>query len=230
MQQLRPTPPAVLDALAAAVLARLQGHQAASHLVLGGGVALQHYCPYRPTVDVDGWWLDRARQETEALLDQVVRSLARERGLTYRRRTFGDTQSYELAAGGRTIFTVQVSVRSVAIDEPLPSAWPPVQIESFRDNLGAKMSALVGRGAPRDFTDVFEVCRRQLASEGDCWSLWRLKNPGQDATEAKARVLHHLEQLAARRPLADIPAGEERERAERLRAWVRRSLCVEEQP
>lgn len=124
------------------------------------------------------------------------------------------------------LFTVQIALRSVAVDEPLPSVWAPVWIESFRDNLGAKMNALVGRGAPRDFTDVFEVCRRLLASPNDCWSLWQRKNPDQAVHEAKSRVLHHLEQIAARRPVASLGDLAERERAEQLRAWVRRELCV----
>jgi hypothetical protein len=230
VEQLQPTPPQDLNALAAEVLARLRGQPGAEHLIIGGGVALQHYCPHRRTVDLDGWWRDRARLETEALLERVLRSVAARRGLTYQRRAFGDTQSFELVQDGRKVFTVQVAIRSVALEEPLPSAWPPVGIETFRDNLGAKMNALVGRGAPRDFLDVHEVCQRKLATPTDCWSLWHQKNPEQAVSEARSRVLHHLEQIAVRRPLADITDARERERAGRLRAWVRTSLCATEQP
>ncbi|MBM3881942.1 MAG: hypothetical protein FJ387_19840 [Verrucomicrobia bacterium] len=225
MQLHQPTPPVGLHVLAAGVLSRLRGQRAAENIVIGGGVALQHYCPHRPTVDLDAWWRDRARHETEVLLEQVLRSMAQERGLAYRRRAFGDTQSFELMQGDRKVFTVQIALRSVALDEPLPSAWAPVLIETFRDNLGAKMNALVGRGAPRDFTDVFEVCHRGLATTEDCWSFWQQKNADQNLGEAKARVLLHLEQIAARRPLAGLTDPAERERAGRLRVWVQRELC-----
>lgn len=227
MKQLQPTPPPELNALAAEILERLKGRAGAEHIIIGGGVALQHYCPHRPTVDLDGWWRDRARHETETLLEHVLGAVAAERGWSYRRRAFGDTQSFELVQGNQKVFTVQIAVRSRALDEPLPSAWAPVWIETFRDNLGAKMNALVGRGAPRDFTDVFEVCQRGLATPDDCWLLWQQKNPGQEVREAQTRVLHHLEQIEARRPLAALTDPVERERAERLRAWVRRELCAE---
>jgi hypothetical protein len=121
---------------------------------------------------------------------------------------------------------VQVALRSVALDAPLQSAWAPVLIETFRDNLGAKMNALVGRGAPRDFADVFEVCRRGLATPGDCWLLWQQKNSDQNESEAKSRVLLHLEQIAARRPLSNVSDPAERQRAEQVRAWVKQSLCA----
>jgi hypothetical protein len=227
MKQLQPTPPPEINALAAEVLERLKGQPGAEHIIIGGGVALQHYCPHRSTVDLDGWWRDRARHETELLLEQVLQSVARQHGWTYRRRAFGDTQSFDLVQEDRKVFTAKITLRSVPLDQPLLSVWAPVWIETFRDNLGAKMNALVGRGAPRDFTDVFEVCHRGLASVSDCWTLWQQKNPGQDLREAKSRALHHLEQIAARRPLQGIADAVERDRTSRLRAWVRADLCAE---
>jgi Nucleotidyl transferase AbiEii toxin, Type IV TA system len=226
MQALQPIPPRELNALAADVLDKLRGQPAAEHIILGGGVALQHYCPYRTTVDLDAWWRDRARKDTEGLLEQVLTAVGQERGLTYQRRSFGDTQSFELLRESKKVFTVQIAVRSLALDDPLPSAWAPVAIETFQDNLGSKMNALIGRGAPRDFTDVFEVCRRGMARPEDCWSLWQQKNPGQSLGEAKSRVLLHLEQIAARRPLETLSDPAERQRAEELRAWVQRQLCL----
>lgn len=227
MQPIQPTPPRELNELAADVLDRLKGQPAAKHIIIGGGVALQHYCPHRQTVDLDGWWRERAQQETEALLEKVLSDVAVERGGTFRKRAFGDTQSFELMQGNEKVFTVQIALRSVALDDPLPSAWEPVLIETFRDNLGAKMNALVGRGAPRDFADVFEVCHRGLATTEDCWTLWKQKNLEQDVREAKSRVLHHLEQIAHRRSLERMIVPIERERAARLRAWVRDALCQE---
>jgi hypothetical protein len=227
MDQLEPTRPKELHPLAAEVLDRLRGHPAAEHFVIGGGVALQHYCPHRATMDLDGWWRDQARHETLALLEEITQTLGAERGWAYRRRAFGDTQSFELAHENQKVFTIQIALRSVALDMPLASAWAPVLIETFRDNLASKLNALVGRGAPRDFRDVFEVCHRGLATPQECWTLWQAKNPDQNPGEAKARALHHLEQIAARRPLESLIDAVDRERAERLRAWVRHALCVD---
>jgi hypothetical protein len=102
-----------------------------------------------------------------------------------------------------------------------------VRIETFRDNLGAKMNALVSRGAPRDFLDVFEVCSRGLATPRDCWALWEAKNPSDTAVVARSNVAHHLEALEARRPLGSISSDEERGRAAAVRLWVRETLCRE---
>ncbi len=142
MKRLEPRSPAELNPLAAEVLNSLKGQPAAAPIIIGGGVALQHYCPYRPTRDLDAWWRDRANVETEALLDDVLKTLADQHGFSYERRAFGDTQSYELAQTGTKVFTVQIAVRSVTLDQPWPTDWNPVAIETFRDNLGAKMNAI----------------------------------------------------------------------------------------
>ena len=225
MNAFHPKPPSDLNPLAAEVLQGLTGQPAAAEIIIGGGVALQHYCPYRGTRDLDVWWQVAAREETERLLEEVLRTVARNHGLAHGRRAFGDTQSYELLDGARKVFAVKIALRTVALDPPLPSAWPPVGLETLRDNLGAKMNALVGRGAPRDFTDVFEVCARGLATPNDCWESWHQKNPDQNVSEGRARVLHNLEQIELRRPLAGIETAAERDRAARVRHWVRAGLC-----
>jgi hypothetical protein len=105
MEPLQPRPPRRLNEFAARILERLRGQPAAAHIIIGGGVALQHYCP--------------------------------------------------------------------------------------------------------------------------SWSLWRQKNPDQNISEAKSRVLYHLEQISSRRPLETLTEPAARERAERVRTWVRDSLCAE---
>jgi hypothetical protein len=154
-----------------------------------------------------------------------MQRVAASHGLELGTRSWGETQSYELKRGAKKIFSFQISLRDVQLDAPLASAWDPVKIETFRDNLGAKMNALVERGAPRDFLDTHEVCRRGLVTENGCWEAWSDKNPGQRFEEAKAKVLHHLEAIELRRPLASIPAVDERKAAQDLRQWVRESLC-----
>ena len=155
-----------------------------------------------------------------------MQDVGRAHGLELLKRSWGETESYELLKGQEKVFSFQIALRSVQLEAAKHSAWQPVQIESFRDNLGSKMSALVGRGAPRDFLDVREVCRRQLASETECWQVWQEKNPDRNVREAKGNVLRHLELLESRRPLASLAANE-REVAQTLRDWVRQSLCRE---
>jgi hypothetical protein len=143
---------------------------------------------------------------------------------------WGDTESHELVADGDKVFSFQIARRSVALDPSLESAWPPVRIETLRDNLGAKMNALVGRGAPRDLLDIVEACRAGLTTPAVCWELWLAKNAGGDAREARARVLHHLMLIEARRPLASIEPEPERAAAASVRAFVRERLCREGGP
>jgi hypothetical protein len=220
-----PEVPGSLDPLAREVLEGLRGHAAAEAIVLVGGVALQHYCDFRATMDIDASWAGGPRSETRALILSVMQTVAANHGLELGTRTWGETQSYELKKGAKKVFSFKISLRDVQLEAPLASAWDPVKIETFRDNLGAKMNALVERGAPRDFLDAHEVCREALATETGCWEAWSDKNPGQPVEEARAKVLHHLEALELRRPLASISTPAERQAAQEVRRWVRESLC-----
>lgn len=223
----QPTPPARLHALAKEILEELRNKPAAASIILGGGVALQHYCEYRETRDIDAWWESQPRSEAEKLLREVMQQVGQRHGMGLRVRNWGDTQSYELQEKGRTVFSFQVAVRSVALEPAYPSAWPPVQIETLLDNLGAKMNALVARGAPRDFLDAFTVVDRGIASVDELWAAWGRKNPSQELPAAKANVLRRLEELDSRRPLDSITDSKERENANRVRSWTRAELCKE---
>jgi predicted nucleotidyltransferase component of viral defense system len=156
-----------------------------------------------------------------------MRSVADRNGLDIAVRSWRDTTSFELKERGskREVFSLQIARRTIELAPALESAWPPVKIEAFSDNLAAKMNALVDRGAPRDLVDVHEVCRRDLATIDGCWALWRRKNPGAAIDEAKLKVLHGLEALEARRPLHRIPDAAGREAARAVRDWVRSMLC-----
>ena len=226
MKDFEPTPPQHLEPLAKDVLEGLRGMEGARFIVLGGGVALQHYVEFRRTVDIDAWWAGEVRTETRDLLTRVMEDVGRARGLQLVKRSWGETESYELLKGQEKVFSFQIALRSVQLEAAKHSAWQPVQVESFRDNLGSKMSALVGRGAPRDFLDVREVCRRGLAREDECWQVWQDKNPDRNVREARVNVLRHVELLESRRPLAALSENE-REAAQTLRDWVRQSLCRE---
>jgi hypothetical protein len=121
-----------------------------------------------------------------------------------RERRLGDTVSFELAKAGRPRFSFQIAVRSLALDQPQPSAWPPILIETLADNVGAKMNALVSRGAPRDFMDIKMAVDEGLLTTARCWELWQAKNPGASIEAAKQNLLLHLAGLEARRPLPAI--------------------------
>jgi hypothetical protein len=225
MQALSPQVPQRLDELAREVLEALRAFPESGAIVLGGGVALQHYCEFRDTRDLDAWWADAPDPRTQAVLQRVLADVGRRRGMTLVVRSWGETQSYELQRDGKTVFSFQIAVRTRPLAPALPSAWAPVQIEAFEDNMGAKMNALVGRGAPRDFLDVYEAARRRLATEDDLWEVWGRKNPTGRREEAETAVLRHLELIEARRPLAAIDDPVQRARAEEVRRWVRERLC-----
>jgi hypothetical protein len=223
----RPIVPEQLHPLAGEILEGLRSRPEARAIVLGGGVALKHYCDYRDTVDLDAWWEGQPQSDTEALIHETMARVAKRHGWDLGLRAWGDTKSYELRQGGKKVFSFQISRRTLELDSPEESAWAPVRIETFRDNLGAKMNALVERGAPRDFLDVQAVSSRGLATPATCWSLWSLKNPGRSVREARLRVLHLLQLIEARRPLDSIADPNDRAAARLLRTWVREAFCKE---
>ena len=222
-----PVVPHELHPLAAEILELLRSRPEAAPIILGGGVALQHYCSFRQTNDIDAWWKMAPDSRTQLAIQNAMNEVAASHGYSLKVREWGETQSYELQHQEKTIFSFQIAIRTKELDPPRPSHWDPVQIETFRDNLAAKMNAVVSRGAPRDFLDVAEVCQRGLATPEDCWGLWKAKNPELTLRAAKANVVRHLEQLESRRPLASIQDAEERSQATTVRLWLREQLCQE---
>jgi hypothetical protein len=214
-------PPENLDPLAAQILQRLAGRDAASEIVIGGYLALQHYLDYRKTRDIDAWWRSAATAEAEHMIREVMSQVAVECGFLLGERRFGDTVSFELVRDGMKEFSFQIATRSVELEPPLLSAWPPIRIETLNDNVGSKMNALVDRGAPRDFLDVMNVVTARLVSVEQCWSLWRRKNSDCPGEGARKKVRHHLESLELRRPLASIADPADRDAANRTREWYR---------
>ena len=129
-------------------------------------------------------------------------------GLSILERSWGDTEALDfqrLESGRRrTIFSVQIAARTVELEPPIASAWSPIPIETLRDNLANKMSALVARGAPRDFRDVYEVVQAGLLTISECWELWQARNPDTNIDRARAQVVKHLGSIAERRPLDQL--------------------------
>ncbi len=216
-----PTRPETLPLLAEQTLEALSAEPLASGVVLGGGVALKHYDDFRQTHAIVAWWSQDRDEAALEGLHKPLRSGAEAHGYTLATRRFGATDSFEFLQQARKQFSFQIALREITLDEPLESPWPPIQIETLRDNLASKMVALVMRGAPRDFLDIHKVVEDGLIDEPMCWELWRLKRPDRSISDAKGQVLAHLLRLEARRPLSGLPDPEERQSAERVRNWYK---------
>jgi hypothetical protein len=211
--------PLQLDPLAEKLLDRLAGRPECAEIVLGGYFALKHYLDYRTTHDVDAWWRTRPSRATERIIEEAMDAVAADEGLGFAKRVFGDTISFELLRDKKRVFSFQIALRSVELEPPIASPWPPILIETLADNIGAKMNALVDRGAPRDFSDIKRLADAGLVTVEKCWELWRAKNRQPDAQAAKDKVRLHLTALQARRPLETIVDAAERERAGGTRKW-----------
>jgi hypothetical protein len=226
MRDLRPTPPTNLTPYARELLEALAGHPEAAEIVLGGGVAMSHYLEYRDTVDVDAWWRNEANPLARRLARESMEALAARHALQFHLRTWGETESYELLREGRKVFSFQIGTRTRFIDVPLPASWPPLMIETLRDNVASKMTALVERGAPRDLRDIHELCTRGFLDVAECWHLWAEKNPDRDPQEGRDKVRFHVQRLHLRRPLESIQSPEARAGAAALRHWFNDSFCA----
>jgi hypothetical protein len=193
----------------------------AGRIVLGGAFALKHYLDYRTTHDCDAWW-DRAatRDERRGILAEIRDALARlNPGAEISAESWGDVDSLKVIESGRAVFSFQIADRAVQMEPYVDSGWGGVRIETLRDNLGSKMCALVERGAPRDFGDIYEAAKRLAWTPAELWELWRRKNPDRSLADAAALVRIHLEGIVARRPLASITDPGDRDRAALVRAW-----------
>lgn len=217
-----PKPPGNLHPLSRELLDELAGHAEGAEIVIGGGVALSHYLEYRTTVDLDAWWRDEPRADVVAFLEAAMRALASRHGFEYRRRSWGDTESLELLRGSAKQFSFQISRRTLALDDAIPSQWAPVCIETLRDNVASKMMALVQRGAPRDFLDIYQLCTSDVVGMNDCWKAFTEKSAGITIDEAKRKIVARLAMIEASRPLETIQPGEAREQAARVRDWYYR--------
>ena len=178
MSSPRPQPPDNLHPFSRELLESLTGHSEAAEIVICGGVALSHYLQYRDTVDLDAWWRAEPRAEALVFLERAMQAIASRHGLDYRRRSWGETESLELLQGNRKQFSFQISRRTLSLDDAIPSAWQPVWLETLRDNVASKMTALVQRGAPRDFLDIYQLCIHNVISMTECWKWFMERNPG----------------------------------------------------
>ena len=196
-------------------------------LSLGGAFGLLHYHDYRPTDDIDAWWEPSA---TEGARQQVVGAIreALETVGKVRTRSWGDVVSVELVRGNKKIFSFQIARRSARLQPSRPAPWPGILLDSFPDLVANKMVALVERGAPRDFRDIYSLCQAGLTTTGDCWRLWKKRQEAADAEtdpkRARLAVESHLARIVRYRPLDTISDSEQRDAARDARAWYREEL------
>lgn len=216
--------PKKLHPLARKILQKLSGEPSSATIIIGGGVALQHHCDFRETSDIDAWWNGYPSNEGISVIENVMEETAKEENGKIVKRSWGDTVSYDLLKDNKKIFSFQIALRDIQLEEPVESKWPPIKIETLKDNLASKIVALVNRGAPRDFLDIYSVCQQSLVTPQFCWQLWQAKNPGKKVEEAKLRVLDHLEQIAKIRPLETIKDQNQKESAQKVRKWVQECL------
>jgi hypothetical protein len=204
----------VLEALAAAGMGR--------KISLGGALGLQHYCEYRATNDIDAWWEPTTTGEERELLLRVVERAMRPVGPT-RLRRWGDVSSVELMVEGKVVFSFQVAIRSAQLEPTITLPWVDVALDSLPDLVASKMVALVERGAPRDFRDIYTLCQEGLVNVRECWRLWkeRQQRGGSDLDPFRARLAieTHLSRISQHRPLAAISEPEQRAAAASLRNW-----------
>jgi len=222
MKNIQPQQPSHLSPYARACLDALVKANLADRISLGGGLGLFHYLDYRPTHDVDAWWSESL---TEAQKQAVVQAL--ETSLSnfgsVRVRAWGDVVSVELSQDGKAVFRFQIAARTLRLEESISAGWIDVPLDSLTDLVASKMNALVERGAPRDFLDIFTLCQAGLLSMDECWALWRRRQrlAGNDADASRARLAieTHLERIALHRPLEQIADLGQREQARQVRDW-----------
>ena len=219
---MQPRRPSHLSDYAEACLQALAERGLGGKISVGGALGLLHYLDYRPTHDVDAWWDPSATAEDRRQVIQVIKTTLESFGQV-KTRAWGDVVSVELMREGRTIFSFQIARRSAQLEPSAPAPWTSVLLDSFSDLVASKMVALVERGAPRDFRDVYALCQAGLITPHQCWELWRrrqrLAGSDTDSERARLAVETHLERIALHRPLAQIADPKKRAEAEAVRRW-----------
>jgi hypothetical protein len=222
MKTIFPHQPSHLSPYARVCLEALVKANLADRISLGGALGLFHYLDYRPTHDVDAWWSESIKQEQKQAVLQILETTLSAFGKV-RLRSWGEVESIELSQDGKTVFGFQIARRSAQLEPPVSAGWIAVPLDSLVDLVASKMVALVERGAPRDFLDIFSVCQAELFSITECWALWRrrqiLAGSDVDLYRARLAIETHLERIALQRPLEKIVGAQQREQARQLREW-----------
>ncbi len=214
--------PTHLPEYAEVCLQALVAHNLGDKISLGGAFGLLHYLDYRPTHDVDAWWVTTTAMSEREQVVSVIETALQPFGQV-RRRVWGDVVSIELMQAGKAVFSFQIAQRSARLHDSTPAPWVDVLLDSFPDLVASKMVALVERGAPRDFKDIYALCQVGLTSSLECWQWWRqrqsLAESDIDPYRARLAVETHLARIAQHRPLAQIRDITQRTTAQQVRIW-----------
>ena len=219
--------PSQLSLYAERTLRALSEESLGHKISLGGALGLQHYLDYRPTHDVDAWWDPSANTEDRERVLRVIESELRGSG-EVRTRQWGEVVSIDLRVEGKTVFSFQIAARSAQLEPTTTVRWVDVSLDSLADLIASKMVALVERGAPRDFRDIYTVCAAGLTAPSECWRLWQRRQEragsSTDPHRARLAVETHLARIAQHRPLELVADPDQREEAERVRTWFAKEL------
>jgi ribosomal protein RSM22 (predicted rRNA methylase) len=223
MSEQVPRPPSHLSGYGEICLQALADAGLGDKISLGGALGLLYYYDYRPTYDVDAWWVDATEQGRQRVIRTITKALEPLGAVTV--RSWGDVVSIELKDDTGKVFSFQIAQRSAQLE---PAKLVPelgVLLDSFPDLIASKMVALVERGLPRDFRDIHAVCQAGLITPQKCWDLWRrrqqIAGSDTDHHRAKLAIETHLERIAQHRQLDEIADPEKRREAHELRKWFR---------
>lgn len=221
---MQPKRPGLITDYAEQCLDALAKSPLAEKISLGGAFGLMHYFEYRATQDVDAWWApETAPEEREQIIQLLSDALAPYGKVSI--RTWGEVVSIELKADNAKVFSFQIAQRSAQLKPAEQSPWHGVKVDSLEDLIASKMVALVERGAPRDFLDVYTLCQNNMITAVQCWQLWqqRQRKSGSNAhpDRAKLALQTHLARIEQHRPLDNISDLNSRESAEQLRNWFK---------
>lgn len=221
--------PKSLNKFAAICLGALKNSPEGKFISLGGAVGLSLYHEYRVTKDIDAWWNSEARERDKQLVIDFLKATLDEFGTVTIRR-FGDVVSLDLQQEGKVVFNFQIANRSALLRPTVGSPWAPVTLDSMDDLVASKMSALIDRGAPRDFLDIYEICNQNLISIMRCWELWQEREIKRGVAEPDQKIgcealLLHLSRIEKSRPLVTIADLNERNHANEVRVWFKNEFC-----
>lgn len=215
-------PPKNASEYARLTLESLAAQQLGDKFSLGGAFGLLHYLDYHSTYDVDARWLTTTTAAEQEAVSTVIEKVLSQYG-EVRRRGWGDVTSIELRQAQQVIFSFQIAHRLVQLYPSISAQWANVLLDSLADVIASKMFALVERGAPRDFRDIYEVCQAQLAMPGQCWDWWeqrqRLAGSDTDYYRARLAIETHLARISQHRPLEQIEDKSQRAAAQQVRQW-----------
>ena len=219
-----PRPPKQVSEYARTCLEALATSGYGDRLSLGGAFALAYYCEYRTTHDVDAWWDEAATSDERQAVIRCLEEALQPFGAV-RTRRWGDVVSVELTLKEEQVaFSFQIATRSAQIEPSVPAPWPSkLCLDAFPDLVASKMVALVERGAPRDFRDIYVLCQAGLTDAVECWHWWeqcqQMAGADREHTRARLALLTHLSRIAQHRPLTQIEDPAARRAAQELRTW-----------